>query len=294
MAKMPPPRACASVKQTAENRATPQSGTQPAIIDLLESCDLGTSKPAIDRTWGGARNRADRSSNNLTRRQCELMLAAAAYAERTGRTFSRHWTVHYQAAGIPENDGAAFVGRLLNTVGRHVRRAGGDMTAIWARENGIGKRGHVHIAMSLPASFSLRNRTRRWIEVAGGSYRKSVSKVRIIGGTLASSGQDSERHGVNARNVLAYLMKGADDETGTALGMKRFGESGIVIGKRCGWTQNIGAAAQAMAAMVRCQRGTVASMGRQGLFAPAAAALPDTSRMRRPDMRGANTGRLAM
>jgi hypothetical protein len=247
MAEMPPSHVPAMVKQTRENGGPGETGTPLAILDILESCNLGSRDTTSRSSWGGARNRADRVSFHLSRRQCDAMLAAANYAEQTGRTFSRHWTVHYQAAGIPENEGAAFVGKLLNIAGRNVRRAGGELAAIWSRENGESKRGHVHIALSLPPGFTLRNRTRRWIEAAGGKYRKGVSEVRIIGGTLASSSCDSDRHFANVGNVIAYLLKGADSGTGGQLSLGRSGEGGKVIGKRCGWTQNIGGAARGAA-----------------------------------------------
>jgi hypothetical protein len=188
-------------------------------------------------------------SYHLSLRQCEGMLAAAIYAERTGRTFTRHWTVHYEAARIPDSEGAEFIGRLLRIVGRQARGAGGELAAIWARENGHSKRGHVHIVLALPAGFTLRNRTRRWIEAAGGKYQKGVSVVRIVGGTLASSAFDGERHGENVRNVIGYLLKGADNEAAEAMGLGRYGEAGPVIGKRCGWTQNIGERARLRAAL---------------------------------------------
>lgn len=252
MAEKPASRACAAGLTTAEYRQSRRSGTALAIIDHLESCGLAsgqnvtglpTTAPATS-TWGGARNRADRVNHHLTRRQCESLIAAAEFCQSLKRPFNRHWTVHYEAAGIPDSEGAAFVGRLLSRVRREVRRYRGNLGSLWVRENGSGKGAHVHILMHLPAGFSLRNKTRRWIEAAGGRYGKGVSKVRIIGGSLASASRGSERHWENVRKVLAYLLKGASVQAGVALGLARYGEGGKVIGKRCGRTQNIGKAAR--------------------------------------------------
>jgi hypothetical protein len=218
-----------------EARETGRALEQPAFAKRQRAC-----REVKSGTWGGARNRADRVSHHLTRKQCEGLLAAAAQLEKKSVTLSRHWTVHHEAAGIPDSAGAAFVGRLLSIARRHVRRAGGELAALWVRENGDGKGAHVHILLALPDGFTLRNRTRRWIEAAGGTYRKGVSKVRQIGGTLSSASRDSERHAVNVRDVLAYLLKAADAEAGRALGLARYGEGGKVIGKRCGRTQNLG------------------------------------------------------
>ncbi|MGD9664713.1 MAG: hypothetical protein AB7U34_05865 [Novosphingobium sp.] len=169
-------------------------------------------------------------------------METAAFAQKTGQTFTRHWTVHYERAGILDSDGAAFIGKLLKRAGEHVRRDGGTMAAIWARENGEDKGAHVHILLHLSSTTTLQNLTRRWIKAAGGTYRKGVSEVRSIGGTLASAKANTERHNANVANVLAYLMKGASDHTGRELGLNRYDAGGPIIGKRCGWTQNIGQA----------------------------------------------------
>lgn len=102
------------------------------------------------RGRGGARNRADRLSLNLTRQQVEGMVAAAAFSDAKGFRFQRHWTVHYERAGIADRDGAAFVRQLLKVAGQTARREGGEMTALWVRENGHGKGAHVHILLYLP------------------------------------------------------------------------------------------------------------------------------------------------
>jgi hypothetical protein len=152
---------------------------------------------------------------------------------------NRHWTIHYERAGIAEIDGAKFVGHVLRLAKAQARRDGGDMAAIWVRENGEGKGGHVHILLHLPAGTYLRNRTRRWIVAAGGAFRARVSKVRTIGASLQSAGGGSEHYWANADAVLSYLLKYTDMEAGEALGLARFGEAGKVVGKRAGFTQNL-------------------------------------------------------
>jgi hypothetical protein len=172
------------------------------------------------------------------------MIEAANFAERIGLAFNRHWTVHYEMAGIAEHDGAAFVGRLLSLVRKHVRRAGGELAALWARENGDGKGGHVHILLHLPSSMTLHNRTRRWIKAAGGNPVRRVSRVRTIGGSARNAHPGSENYRGNADAVLAYLVKGASDDAGKTLNLPRSSEGGPIIGKRCGMTQNIGPSAR--------------------------------------------------
>lgn len=127
---------------------------------------------------------------------------------------------------------------------RTLKQQGAALAALWVRENGPGKGGHVHILMHLPASMNLRNRTRRWIVAAGGTYRRKVSKIRSIGGRLDRAESDPALYWANADAVLAYVLKAVDPLVGEAMGLDRGGEGGTVIGKRAGWTQNIGLAAR--------------------------------------------------
>jgi len=224
----------------AANRHNGASGTALANIDLLDSCG---SIPARG-TWGGARNSASRTSWHLTLAQCRSLLAAAGHAERIGLRFNRHWTVHYQDAGIAEADAARFIGRLLKLAGDYARTHEGRLVAVWVREAGEGKGGHVHILLHLRADLPLKGRTRRWVRLAGGRCVKGVSVVRSIGGRLQSADSGSEHYAHNLAMVRSYLLKGAAHQAGKALGLRRYGENGFVVGKRCGWTQNVGRAAR--------------------------------------------------
>lgn len=195
-------------------------------------------------SWGGARNFADRVSPYLSERQVRGLIDAAAYAAATGRPFNRHWTVHYERAEIPDSEGATFVTRLLSAVRRSLKKQGVEQAAIWVRENGPGKGGHVHILMHIPAAINLRNMTRRWIVSAGGTYRRKVSKMRSIARRLDRAEHDPDLYWSNAEAVLAYVLKAANPLVGEAMELPRCGRGGEVIGKRAGWTQNIGQAAR--------------------------------------------------
>lgn len=249
------------VSLTAKNGESVATGT--VIADYRDS--LSCERPAVFRspkaTWGGARNRADRKSDLLADAKVAELLDAATFALATGRVFQRHWIVHYGKAGVQPRDGMRFVSKLLNLVSKQARRDGGEMTALWVRERASDFGEHVHILLHLPAEMRLHGRTRRWIEAAlaqaGGGFWdryalarprarasgwiKGVSKVRIVAGRLPKiEGIRRPAHWVNALNVVRYLLKSASEETGAALELSRSGQGGKIIGKRCGWTQNIG------------------------------------------------------
>lgn len=218
-----------------------KTGTAIAIIEIIPSGGSNAALPPAKRSWGGARNKRDRTSWHLTRLQCEGLLQATDRSERIGLGFNRHWTVHYERAGIAESDGARFVGHLLKLVRDYTSRTGkGRFAAVWVRESGEGKGGHVHILMHMPPGCSLQGRSRKWVRLAGGTYRAGVSFVRSIGGNLKAAQTGSEHYRHNAAAVIAYILKGASPEAGECCELPRYGECGLIIGKRCGWTQNIG------------------------------------------------------
>lgn len=238
MANWDQPSASPDHAITGANSNVRQSGTTLANIPKIGSCRQSPAK----RGWGGARNSALRTSTHLSHRQCIDLMAAGDFADMIGLRFNRHWTVHYERAGIAEHDGARFIGRLLKQAGDYARRHGGRLAAIWVREGGEGKGGHVHILMYLPSHLSLRGKTRRWIGLAGGECHAGVSVVKPIAGRVAAADGDSAHYRHNVSVVRRYILKNVADDDGERLGLSLKGHSGLVIGKRCGWTQSIGSA----------------------------------------------------
>lgn len=57
-------------------------------------------------------------------------------------------------------------------------------------------------------------------------------------------GREAELYWANADVVARHLLKGCSARLGKELGFRLYGREGEVIGKRAGWSQLIGAAAQ--------------------------------------------------
>ena len=223
--------------RTAQNGHSVKTGTVRAKYTDAPNCDLAQPSRGSKSGRGGARNRADRTSDTLSDEQALELIDATTFAITKSCAFQSHWTVHYGLAGIEPEDGARFVGKLLDLVSKQARREGGQLTAIWVRERASGKGEHVHIMLHLPDTMDLRNRTNRWIKVAGGKIVKGVSKVRSIGGRLGgvavlSDTMLAEHYRTNAENVVRHLLKGAGADIGGQLGLTRYGEAGRIIGKR--------------------------------------------------------------
>ena len=166
------------------------------------------------------------------------------HADLIGLHLNRHWIIHYERAGIPPDQGAAFVGRVLRLVGAYARRHNNKIAAIWVRENGEAKGAHAHILLHVPAGLTLRNRIGGWIKAAGGTYQRRVSKVHSIGGRLGLETSNPEKYAANLAEVLDYVVKGHEAEAHDRLALERQEPGGRVIGKRCGVSQNIGPSAR--------------------------------------------------
>jgi hypothetical protein len=202
--------------------------------------NLATSR--ANGTWGGARNRRDRVTTALSQRHAEGLLMAMAYADLVGMPLTRHWTVDYELAGIADRDGAAFVGKLLALCGRYVRAKGGRFAAVWVREVGRRNGAHVHIAFHLPRGWRLGYLTRRWIKAAGGQYRKSVSRIRPIGGSVNCAWTSPALYRENLERLGNYLTKGSESAVAAELGLELLKPGGEIVGKRWGRTQNLASA----------------------------------------------------
>ena len=194
---------------------------------------------------GGARNRRGRSSDRLTARQAIDLHRAAAFAFHVDLPLNRHITIHWQRAGVHDSDAAAATGRFLKLTTDHVRKRGGRIAAVWARENGDTKGSHVHILLHLPRGVSISARQREWVKrITGLAYVRRTIKTTRIGGAINAANAVPGHYLANLEIVTGYLAKGIDPAAGRALGLERIEPGGTVIGKRCGTTLNIGATAR--------------------------------------------------
>lgn len=198
---------------------------------------------------GGAGNRTTATSDYLTLRQAQDLMAAAQYAMAIGKPLTRHLTVRLERQGIADTDAVKAIGRLITLLRDHVRKTtGGEIAYIWSREHGAFIGGHVHILLHLPAGYIWQGqRVQRWIErISDRRYRTSTIKTTRIGGTAKAHEQNPERYLVNLATVVGYVMKGTCPKAGAALELERIKAQGPIMGKRCGQSQNISTLADCM------------------------------------------------
>lgn len=221
----------ATLPRLAEFRPFPKLA-RSMLLELSLSETPFDAKPALSG-HGGARLRADRTSDCLTAKQARAIMLAALAAERIGEPFTRMVTIHWEKLGIADHQAANANGRLTKLANDWARRRGGRVLWAWARENGIGKGSHVHILLACPRHLLIGRRWRRWLRsITGQPYRAGGINTRRIGGSLSAPSRDPAAYRQHLFNTVAYVCKGVMPEEAAGLGILRTEFGGRVIGKR--------------------------------------------------------------
>lgn len=227
-----------------------QSGASTAHFAAFETSPIPprgeVSKSATGgKRRGGARNRADRTSDGLTTKQIANLIAAASMAGWIGLPLNRFITIHWVAAGVPLADMAKATGRFVGLLTGWLRRRGFGTAWLWVHENGNGMGGHCHLIVHVPPELvvDLPGAQKRWLrKITSRPYRAKVIKSEPVGGWLGLEANSPDLHVANLETVIAYVIK---QSVAAAVATTRFHErGGHVIGKRCGTSQNIGAKAR--------------------------------------------------
>ena len=206
------------------------------------------SIPGIGR--GGARNRANRQSHALTPQQVAGLTKAASHADRIGSPLNRMISIHWQAAGLAPNAMAGATGQFLGLLAKAMKRHRSRFAAIWVRENGADKGDHCHILAHIPASL-VKIVTRLqlgWLKsITKRPYKANVIRSVSIGGKLGLETGNPAVYAHNLKAALGYILKGANPEAAEAFDLARLEPGGLIVGKRCGFTQNLGPGARRQA-----------------------------------------------
>ena len=230
--------------QTIANLPIQQIGTAVAINYLT----LGVAGHLPCSTGrGGARNRADRTSDALTEAQIANLTAAERHSRAIGLPLTRMITIHWQAAGVALADMVKATGRFLDLLTKALARHDSKTAWLWTLENGDGKGGHCHLLVHVPAALvSLLTRLQKgWLRrITGKAYRRRVIHSKPIGRLLGLEAGNPELHAANLAEAFGYVLKGADPKAAAAFALARLEAGGRILGKRCATSQNIGAKAR--------------------------------------------------
>lgn len=230
---------------TGGNRRVSKRGTTHAIDYSTLGVPADLTRPS---GRGGARNRGNRESDALTASNVGNLQAATRHASNVGLPFTRMVTIHWQAAGVPLEDMARATGHYTDLLTKTLARHGSNTAYVWCHEGGERKGGHCHLLVHVPAEIvPIVSRLQRgWLRrITGAAYRKNVILSKPIGGRLGLECGNPDLHATNLEAALAYICKAAPQAILDSSDIERAHEpGGLVIGKRCGTSQNIGAKAR--------------------------------------------------
>lgn len=191
---------------------------------------------------GGARNRADRQSLNLTERQCSNLIAASSAAWAAGMPFNRFVTLAWGKSGLGPMQGRAATSAWVNLARTWITAHSYAPPWAWVQEFGPSFGAHSHLQIHLPPELVAikGQRFARWARKVvadfGGSYQAGTIDTRSIHCShCADIAPDAYQAALLAK--VHYMLKAAPAALETRLGMigqgpKSWGQSSLVYGKR--------------------------------------------------------------
>lgn len=184
---------------------------------------------------GGSRLRADRSSAQLTERQCWQLIEATWKAEAAGQPFNRFITLLWERGGIDGRDNANLTGRFIKLASDWARQHGYRLKWAWVQEWGSFNGAHVHILLHVPPLFDpiFRPMPLRWAKrLLPAAYVTGVVECQKVVYAANTRAREAEVLG-----KVHYMLKCAPVAFESKLGMVgrgyvEWGKSCIVTGKR--------------------------------------------------------------
>jgi len=166
--------------------------------------------------------------------KADSIIDAAQYAKEIGLLLNAHCTIQWNGTDAQtDTDGSRFT-KVREGLSKALARRGIPFTTTWAREERELHFGqHVHMVFHLPPEW---HKGERFAEIK----RVIERLVDRHGGALWSDKTvDLKLH---TNGDVRYLLKGGTPEVWSKYRVKRkwHQPQGIIFGKRCGTTQNIG------------------------------------------------------
>ena len=189
-----------------------------------------------------------RASKHIAVRQASNMMEAVAFARLIDLPLVAHLTIHWAYTDIGDDPDGKLFAKVREGFSKWADRHGFTFNGIWARErlsDGHAEVDHCHLLFHLPVEY----RTgARLLQVEAAIYRLIKKHGR----------RDENKHGYGywADEVIdlrihddpdgKYLIKGGGPDVWKRFGIRKEHRrsQGLILGKRCGTTENIGPAAR--------------------------------------------------
>jgi hypothetical protein len=224
----------------------------PAASQVTRRSDpkIGESREASQSKVD--RNRSGRRSTALRLSEVRNIMAAAVFTAQEHRPLNRHTTIHFDKAGIA--DPVAALRSYTKLARDWLATKGAVLSYIWVRESGDRKGEHAHLLMHVPANLAsvFARRERGWRKLIGAKRARGAFRSTAVGRSYrhAEVGiQYGEHYADHLRDIVGYLVKGAEQRAVKALQLTRVAPGGELSGKRTGMSENINRTARARASI---------------------------------------------
>jgi len=215
-----------------------QSDGSAALSHLHAPCRELAPKPKGQR----------RASTRIDMRQASNMMAAVAFAKRIDLPLVAHLTIHWAFTDVGDDPDGKLFAKLREGLDKWARRHGFALTGIWARERKSGGQAeveHCHLLFHLPVQYRSGKGLR---EVEAAIYRL-INKHGWRDGDTHGHGywaDEAAKLVIHNNPDGKYLIKGGGPEVWGRFGLRKEDRrsQGIIRGKRCGTTENVGPAAR--------------------------------------------------
>ena len=164
------------------------------------------------------------------------IIMGAGYADQIDARLNRHLTISWYVGGLP---GQVIDAQreVLQLASKWLSYHGVTPAYVWVIENGPVLQYHSHIVIHVPKHLAkqFRQMVNRWVQRVGADpYAKGAIKM------TADKYQRDDNH-QSIRHLLRYILKGIDHQAAQLLGITPdYEKAGLVLGKRCGTSQNLG------------------------------------------------------
>lgn len=195
--------------------------------------------PQVKLKRGGAHNKRDRTSWQLSGHDCRKVIGACQAAWAAGTPMSRFITLAWGKASIDAGESVKATGAFIKLAREWVSARGYPMPWAWVQERGNCFGQHAHILLHIPQELEplFRVMPRRWVKhILGGHYvAKTLNCQRLA--PAYSSSINPRLYEAVLSGKLHYMLKAAPLALESKLNMtdrghKPWGQSCLVIGKR--------------------------------------------------------------
>jgi hypothetical protein len=235
----------ASVKDVEHNRSG-SNHFNSLCTPAAQPCRQQTD-PQRQYRVGGSRYITDTQATNI--------IEAVRFAKSVGRPLVAHLTIHWACTDIGDDPDGSLFSKFREGFSKWTRRRGFDFTGVWARErmsSGQAEAVHCHLLFYLPPKYR--------------SGSKLLQVEAAINRLIKRHSRDYWTDQV-AKLVIhdkppypdgKCLIKGGGPNVWKRFNLRKEHRrlQGLICGKRCGTTENIGKAARSVAATERYQSGS--------------------------------------